>query len=347
MAQEVISGVNTITTIKDLLAKHGCRHPLIITGEHLHQQRSTLFPFAHTPWIKNATNVLQEEIDTCTAAFTAHNNDAIIAVGGGSVMDLGKAVLYHAMQKNNTLPFFICAPTTAGSGSEATKFAVVYRNKIKASLEAGALLPQVVILDPQLTYSLSPKQTAIPGIDALAQAIESYWNINATGESRAFSTEAIPVLLEYLPRAVSEPTPVDREKVLWAAHLAGKAVNVTRTTGPHALSYYLTANYQVPHGQAVAFFLPVFFLYNGGSGKGNNAMQQLYQLLQVNNAEDAASFMRQFMKRLGLAVKLDELGINKHDVFDPLLSNIDQQRFSNNPVALDKEALKNLCIDYL
>jgi alcohol dehydrogenase len=358
MAQEVISGNGSINNIQGLLSTHGYSDPFIIMGGHLQQQEKSLLPFTYTRWLKNGPNVLQEEIDACYAAFVSSGSRAIIAIGGGSVMDLAKAVLYNTVDKETSLPYFICVPTTAGSGSEATRFAVIYQNNIKASLDAAALLPQAVILDPVLTSALSFHQTAVSGIDALAQAIESYWNVHATSSSQAFSEEAINLLLQYLPAAVTAPTPAIREKILWAAHLAGKAINITRTTGPHALSYHLTANYHVPHGQAVAFFLPVFFLYNGtvtnettnhpdGAEKVLAVMQRLYRLLGVNSAPDAANFIQQLMKKIGLTVRLEELGIDKGSIIDPLLESVNAQRFGNNPVAMNKERLKNLCIEYL
>jgi alcohol dehydrogenase class IV len=209
-----------------------------------------------------------------------------------------------------------------------------------------------------LTDSLGPLQTAIPGMDAMCQAIESYWNIYADSSSKSFSTEAIGLLKEHLPVAVSAPTTIAREKVLRASHLAGKAINITRTTGPHALSYYLTANHHVPHGQAVSFFLPVFFLYNSlvdaancndtdGPKKVLTTLRELYSLLNVADATEAAQYLQQFMKKIGMAVRLQELGIDKHDILDPLMNSINEQRFANNPVALNKGVLKELCLKYL
>jgi len=358
MSQEIITGIGSIQKIENLLQKHGNREPFVIAGEHLQKEEKSLLPFAHKLWRKNAANVSQEEIEECFIAYKASGAQAVVAIGGGSVIDLAKAVLNETINKELPLPYFICAPTTAGSGSEATRFAVIYRNKVKASLDAAALLPQTVILDPQLTYTLSSYQTAVSGIDALSQAVESYWNIHATPESQAFATDAIRLLPGYLPSAVTKPTPANREKMLWAAHLAGKAINITRTTGPHALSYYLTAYHDVPHGQAVAFFLPVFFLYNssvneentahaGGTGRVTTTMSALCRLLNVKDTVEAAGYIQQLMKNTGLAVQLKELGIDKHAVIDPLLDSISAQRFNNNPVALDKEVLKKLCIEYL
>ena len=130
-------------------------------------------------------------------------------------------------------------------------------------------LPDIAILDPQLSSTLPPRQTAISGIDALSQAIESFWSVHATDNSRLLAKEAIVTLIEYLPQGVHAPTLQIREKLLWASHLSGQAINMTRTTGPHALSYFLSAHYKILHGQAVALFLPVFFLYNSSVNESN------------------------------------------------------------------------------
>src|SRR5207248_4789041 len=118
------------------------------------------------------------------------------------------------------------------------------------------LLPDIAIVDPILTHKMSPRLTAITGMDALSQAIESYWSIHSTEESKGYAREAIRIIVDQLPKAVNEPTNDSRLAMARASHLAGKAINVTRTTAPHALSYALTSRFGVPHGQAVSLTLP-------------------------------------------------------------------------------------------
>lgn len=361
LQQQLIMQEGGIKEIATLLSQRGINNTFIIMGAHFQKQNAAenyLSLSSSLTYIKKGVNVTTEEIEDGYNNFTTGNAQAIIAIGGGSVIDLAKAIIYKCYQnKLNPLPFLLAVPTTAGSGSEATCFAVIYENKIKTSLEQSSLLPAAVILDPVLTYSLTPYQTAVSGIDALAQAIESYWSIHATVESKKYAEEAIALLIDHLPPTITDPTADRRKKILWAAHLAGKAINITRTTAPHALSYFLTAHYQIPHGQAVGFFLPLFFLYNAtvndkncrhpqGTQEVNNTLQQLYILLKVKNASDAARYIHSFMKQLGLAASLGELGID-NTIIDTLVEEVNEQRFNNNPVALDKQKLIDLCKEYL
>ena len=153
----------------------------------------------------------------------------------------------------------IAIPTTSGSGSEATHFAVVYVGGEKFSVAHPIyMLPNVVVLNPSLTYSMDSYQTALSGVDAFAQAMESYWSVNSTEESKKYSIEALELIIEHLPLAVNY-NDNSRDIMLHAANLAGKAINIAKTSGAHAISYVLTSKFNIPHGQAVALTLPAWY----------------------------------------------------------------------------------------
>jgi alcohol dehydrogenase len=363
MEQQLVEK-NGIEVIPRVLAEQGHRAVFLITGRHLQradaqaQFLSSFKPFTQHRYLKEGENVDMQEVKNAYTAFVNSGATAIVAMGGGSVIDLAKGIVYQCIEAGAPAPFFAVAPTTAGSGSEATTFAVVYDNNSKRSLQHQQLRPVLAALDARLTLSLSPRQTAISGIDAVAQAIESYWNIHATLQSQQWASEALELLVMHLPAAVHTPDIAVREKVLWAAHLAGKAVNVTRTTGPHALSYYLTSHYQVPHGQAVALFLPVFFVYNDAVHAGNcnhpegfvavkRSMHELCSLLGVQNASAAAAWMQSFMKEIALATTLKELQIDTTGLWETLLHEVNEERVKNNPVAFNKAALTHLFTRFL
>lgn len=124
-----------------------------------------------------------------------------------------------------------------------------------------------------------------------------------------------------------------------AAYRAGKAINITRTTGPHALSYYLTAWYGIPHGQAVAIFLPLFFIYN-------NIYNELNELLGQDTPAASMEYIQSEMRNAGLVTTLAELQIDKSSVMDALLDEVNEERFANNPVSFDRNRLRQLIEKY-
>ncbi|HEV7331266.1 MAG TPA: iron-containing alcohol dehydrogenase [Flavisolibacter sp.] len=338
--QQVIKGTGCLQMLPKILQQRAAGSLLFVTGHHLLQEDEfqDLLQTIDLPYqlVQPPAGVLQVD------AIPAYSElDTVVAIGGGKVMDFAKGILYRH-QARATL---IAAPTTAGSGSEATPIAVFYQGMEKVSLDAANLLPAIAFLDAALLTNLPPLQKAISGADALAQCIESVWNVHSTNFSETFALEGMTLLWEHLPAFVETAAGAAAEKTMWAAYLSGKAIAHTRTTGPHALAYYLTANYDVPHGQAVALTLPVFFLYNEGDAS-QDQLQKIYSVLQVQNAEEAFFCCRQFFKSLGLATTLTELGLENLDI-DLWLQSVNQQRFSNNPVPFDAFRLKELFRRYL
>lgn len=342
VTQKIIEGEGSVQQLRTELINAGFNSIFLITGKHfkLNDHAAFFTGLAVTHFIKSGSNVEVAEMQNVFAEFSNEKTRAIVAIGGGSVMDLAKAVIHRSIELSMPVPFFAAVPTTAGSGSEATHFAVVYKEKKKYSLVHPSLLPQLVILDPELTYSLPSNLTAISGMDAFSQAIESFWNINVTDGSKQFAADSIRLWKEAFLPSVKQAEPEARKKMLTASHLAGKAIDITRTTGPHALSYYLTIHSNVPHGQAVALFLPLFFLYN-------KPVTELCELLDVEDEYSAMQMIRQTMKEAGLAIDLAGLGISKENIIDKLLEEVNEERFANNPAAFDSEKLKQLITDLL
>jgi alcohol dehydrogenase len=339
---KLIQGENSIQKIAAEISGAGYDSVFLITGKHFQKENDLRFlpGISADHFIRSAAKVEEEDTEKAFRQFSKNINQAIVAIGGGSVIDLAKAVIHRCIESSLPVPFFAVAPTTAGSGSEATHFAVVYKQKKKHSLVHPGLLPGLVILDPSLTYSLPAYQTAVSGMDAFSQAVESFWNLTATEESKQYAIESISLWKNFFIKAVHQPDSEARRQMLVAAHLAGKAINITRTTGSHALSYYLTAHHHIPHGQAVALFLPVFFLYN-------NPGEKLCTLLSVKNEQEAKEMIQGVMQKAGLAVSFAELGLDKENITDELLNEVNEERFANNPVAFDREKLKRLIMEHL
>lgn len=266
-----------------------------------------------------SVNPKYEEAISGVELFIASKADIIVAVGGGSVLDMAKLIRHMAAEKGYAAPLH-ALPTTAGTGAEATHFAVVYIDGKKQSIAADDVLPDVAVVYPQFTYQNDAYLTACTGFDALAQAIESYWAKGATDESRDYSVRAIGLLWKQLPQLIQAPTEELRNQVAEGAYWAGRAINISTTTAPHAFSYVFTSKYGYPHGHAVAFTFPFFMKLNGN--------QNLYDLLGMS-ANIVIQQMEDYISSLGLSLKLKE----SVDV-KGALKEVNLQRLANNPVVV-------------
>ncbi len=298
--------------------------------------------------------------------FREFEPDIVVAIGGGSVIDMAKLILSTASTVGSDIQKILMAneilksmpliaiPTTAGSGSEATQFAVLYVNDIKHSVDAPALLPDHAILDFTLTQATSAYQTAVSGIDALCQAVESYWSINSTNESREYSKKAIHLILSNINASVNDAQPEARKKMLEAAHYAGKAINIARTTAPHAMSYILTNRYGIPHGQAVALTLAPVFLINSDcdNNKGLNEQRGQAYLKQIMSSlgtmfgcSSAAEYAQKFttvLSSIGLASSFSQLGIDVKEAAKLISKNVNSNRLKNNPVVITEKDIYSI-----
>lgn len=175
----------------------------------------------------------------------------IIAQGGGSTIDVGKW-LSHKYK----IPLCVI-PTTAGTGSEVTRYCVLTTNGKKKTYDLK--LPESYILNPQLVTTLPELHTVASGLDALSQAMEALWSKNATKESRIYSNVAIQLVENNLSKSLSNPENEQyRMNMLLAANFSGRAIEITKTNVCHAISYPLTDIYNIPHGIACAMSLRYF-----------------------------------------------------------------------------------------
>lgn len=302
-----------------------------------------------------------EEFRRILGAFRESRAGLILSVGGGSAIDFGKLVNYFTSRGIDTDAYLqgkrgeeaaflphLAVPTTAGTGSEATHFAVLYNGFKKISVVDKRLIPSHVWLNSAFTASMPLYQTASTGFDALAQAIESYWAVGSTLESRQDSAKALHLCLRHLEGAVLTPTSEHRAGMLEAAHLAGRAINVSKTTAAHAMSYALTAHYGLPHGHAVAMTLPLVFEANAsvteadvndlrGVSHVRTVMHELCMLLGVDSPKRAAQRLQEIMARIGLS----SVWFSEH-CFDPMearefiMQEVNEERLANNPRRLDR-----------
>ena len=372
--QKAFLGRETIRALKEIIEQHDARRVLLVTGKgsYLHSgARAKIDPLLAGVEVAQfnqfSVNPKIEDVEAGIARLQVDDFDLVIAVGGGSVIDMAKLVNVLSCQPERPLDYItgeralvhrglplVAIPTTAGSGSEATRFAVIYVDQVKFSLSDDALLPSHAIVDPQFTFSLSDRSAAISGMDALSQAIESFWSVRSMVESRGYAADAIQTILRVLPSAV-EGDEEAREAMAQAAHLAGKAINITTTTAPHALSYHLTTHFNIPHGHAVALTLGEMLLVNGqpaatqlsvdlDSEEYAQRMKALFDLLGCESAQACRDEWYNLMKSIGLETSLYRAGGVMREDLQPMVASVNRERLQNNPVRLSAEELYALLL---
>ena len=288
--------------------------------------------------------------------------DIIVAVGGGTTIDFAKLLGYfggntttdiQSVEKLQSAPLsipLVAVPTTSGSGSEATPFAVLYEDGVKHSIADDSILPDFVYLHPQLTSTLPKKQRAATGLDALCQGIESYWSVNATKESQELSRKAILEAKNHLVRHVNNPDETTQKGMVIASHLAGKAIAQAKTTVCHALSYTMSSRHGIPHGIAVALTLGRVLDYNSrvtdddvldqrGAGYVRRTVHEIVGLLGYTRPEKASVGISTLLDTIVGGHTLAYFGVNSEEDRWYLSNTVNLERLKNNPRKVTEKAL--------
>lgn len=354
----VYIGENQISNLENYLNLKAYKNVFLVTGNIVYDKsgvKEILENMQSVNFIKHtdfSVNPEYHDIVKGIERFKQLNVDAIVAVGGGSVLDMAKLInslslfpkeeIVQAIQGKKKIEKLakplILLPTTSGTGSEATHFAVAYYQGKKYSVASQRMLPELAIVDSKFTYNAPKYLTAATGIDAFAQALESYWSVGSTHESRSYAKEAIELSWKYLKAAVVKNSKEAKQKMSIASHLAGKAINISKTTAPHALSYYITSNYNLPHGHAVAITLSSFLEYNYGlteedcnDSRGveyvKSRIEEIFELLGTQNVGQARQLVDKFIADIGLEIDVLKLNIDLALVYQ----NVNLERVSNNP----------------
>jgi alcohol dehydrogenase len=374
MIQKLIIKSNSVTYLRTILKKYKPKSILLVSGKKSYIKsgaKSKMDPILSKYEVTNFTdfspNPKLEDVKKGIAIFKKNKCDFVLAVGGGSAIDVAKCI--NILSSNHYKPediitkkqkiekkgkTFVVIPTTAGSGSESTKFAVVYLGKTKYSIDNDLIVPDYALVDYKLMMSLPKNITASTGMDVFCQAIEAYWCVNSNNESKEYSKKAIKLVLASLANAVNNPDAKSRKNMAIAANLAGRAINITRTTSCHAISYPITSYFRVLHGHAVALTIGSMLKFNidvtdkdvldkRGSKYVKNTIKEIIKLLGCKNSKDADKKIQDLMKTLGLSTKLSELGIKFKKNIETIIKNgFNPDRVKNNPRRLTKESLREV-----
>ncbi len=375
----ILFGEGYISRLPQLTARNGSRVLLVTGRKHLKASEvldEILNGFKDTKKIeevilfdKTRENPDCSLVDEAAELISRHNLNIVVAVGGGSAMDLAKAASIAAKQK---MPIWelihklhpgmdaypiICSPTTSGSGSEVTRYAVINndKEKLKVALGSEAIFPRVSLIDPELTYTMKPETVANTGFDALSHAIEAYTSNSACPITDLYCREAISLIGENLPKAYRLNRDAMRNMSL-AASLAGMALNVGRASLPHAMEHALSAyRPELPHGRGLSIVMIPFLkrAHRCRPEKFSDIAYLLGRDISNKTLEAAAAEVVDAVEELKASVKLTDTlslwGFDEKTIVEMVEKSFDtfSHGISNSPCRFSKEEIMNMYLEAL
>ena len=351
--QNIVYGFDEI---KDILEKNHLKKVFIVTTPLFDKWPLKKIlddnNISYTTFTDYSPNPKYEDVLKGINLFKQDNYDMIISFGGGSSIDIAKAIkLYSNLElSSDKLPDVyrynaikhMSIPTTAGTGSESTHFAVLYFNGKKYSLDNDMLLPEYALLDGSLLLDLPSYQKKSTILDALSQAIESYWSVNSNDTSKRYAMEAIAIINKNLVDYLNNSNLDTCNKMLYASNLAGRAINISKTTASHAMSYKLSSLYNIAHGQAVFLTLPHLwnYIYNNlskcidkrGHDYLERTLRELCELLDLKKYDEV------YLKLIGIyeMMNFDKVEATENELHE-LVESVNVERLRNTPVELTQD----------
>ena len=377
----IIFGKGSIKRIGQYAARNGSRVLLVTGRKHLKESGvldEILQSFERTKKIEEVIhfnnvreNPTVEQVDEAKDLILQNNLNVVVAVGGGSAMDLAKAASISAKQRKSVKDLLgnpqinvmdaypiICSPTTSGSGSEATKYAVISddNKKTKLALSTESIYPTVSIVDPELTYTMPPTTIANTGFDALSHAIEAFTSRSASPITDAYCREALKLIGENLVESYKTQWHSAMDNMSLAAMLAGLALNVGRAALPHAMEHALSAyNPDLPHGLGLAMVMTPFLkrMYKCNTLKFAEIAEILGEDLKVRRDEKAAEKIIDAVEKLkeqtGLNRKLSEFGFDKDLIHKMIQSSFwtMEHGIKNSPCEVSEKEVEEMYLEAL
>lgn len=363
MSQTIITSKDLSSQIADFSKEKGCKKFMLVCGNSFKKSfmmkeiENLDLPFCifsdFTP------NPDYNEVLNGIRLFNAENCDLIIAAGGGSAIDVAKCIKLFCKSKTDenylkqdyfdTKVPLLAIPTTAGTGSESTKFAVIYFEGEKQSVHHESILPDCAVLAHEFLKSLPVYQKKCTMMDALCQAVESWWSVRSDDKCKSFAKEAIELIVKYGDDYIFNNSNDAAKQIMRASNLAGQAINITATTAPHAMSYKLTTLYGLPHGHSVGLALSRVWDYmidhpelctdKRGEKYLNDTFFDIAAAFSAQNPKEAVGIFRNILEEYELVSPVSN---NKKADLEILASSVNVERLGNNPVALSYETLYGL-----
>ena len=343
--QEIIVGKGSLARLPEAAEKLGGKHGFIISGPHLNKmgivascseslENAGIKVDAYT---ETEGNPSVETVEKAAAAFCKSGADFIIALGGGSPMDVAKAVGVVARYGGSITEYegggrvpgdiipLIAIPTTAGTGSEVTAFSVItdHSRNYKLTVFSYKLIPAYAILDPELLTTAPVSVAAACGIDAMVHALEAYISKDASPFSDAMAEKALELIGKNIRRYVADRMDIEAaEAMITGSLFAGIAFSWARLGDVHAMSHPVSAYFDVPHGVANAILLPTIVEYNALADRGKYL--KLFNYISLTPASEAefepfmlVDLLTELNEQLGIPGSLGEVGVTA-DKFDAM-----------------------------
>lgn len=319
-------------------------------------------------------------VEDATHRLEAESCDAVVAVGGGSVMDVGKGASLMATNpgeiadyevtsaadvmeepvETDPLPL-VTVPTTAGTGSEVDYWAVITDEKrgFKMALGQSPQYPggpylgaEISLVDPELTASLPPRQTAATGFDAFSHALENHVSAARPPVVVPYTRHVMGTVTEYLPEAYGQGTPESREEMMFASHVAGICENFAGFGAIHSLAEVTGGMYpEIPHGEAIAAYTPAVMRYNLEAVPERYAEVAAAMGVEVSGlstaeaARESVRAVEELIETVDLPERLEELGVDRGDLPEIAEKSLDTIEIHDNPREADAEDLLEMARD--
>jgi alcohol dehydrogenase class IV len=367
-ATRILFGPGTVRDLVPAAAQMG-RRALLVTGASAERAAPLVAGFDTVPFQVTGEPSI-ELIRRGTAHTRAEGCDLVIAIGGGSAIDAGKAlaamltnpgdpldyleVIGRGQPLKNTSAPFIAVPTTSGTGSEVTRNAVLGspENRVKASLRSASMLPRLAIVDPELTVTLPRAVTASTGLDALTQLIEPYVSARATQMTDLFCVEGIRRAATALAGAWDDGRdPEARTSMSWAALLGGMALANAGLGAVHGFAAPVGGMFPAPHGAVCAALLPHAMKVNiralrarDPEGRALQRYEEVARLLTGLShapAEEGAQWVGQLCDRFEIP-PLGTYGVSDKDIPDLIEKAARSNSMKGNPIALTAGELREI-----
>lgn len=293
-----------------------------------------------------------ELVQKAKDSFKTSQADVICAIGGGSAIDATKAVIYDIYKNENIKNTFIAIPTTAGTGSESTNFAVVTVGNDKKVLIDDIMLPDYALLIPEFTRSVPDFITADTGMDVLTHGLEAYISNNANIYTDTLSLKVIETVFEVLPKVYQDGDRITlRKEMIEVSNMAGIAFNSAGLGINHSLAHTIGGIFHISHGRLNAILLPYVMEYNTRNSENTkNKLNELAIKLGHNDYTCIIKLIKELNKSFNIPEKLSGLGkidsTDYYNMIDKMADTAMNDRCTpTNPALVTKFDLMNILRD--